>query len=40
LLKHWLQAKGAKPSEAIEIRSLMDDLVRTQDLLKQKVLSL
>ena len=40
LLKHWLQAKGAKPSEAIEIRSLMDDLVRTQDLLRRKVLSL
>ena len=40
LLKHWLQAKGAKPSEAIEIRSLMDDLARTQDLLRRKVLSL
>ena len=33
-------SEGAKPSEAIEIRSLMDDLVRTQDLLRRKVLSL
>ena len=40
LLKHWLQAKGAKPSEVIEIRSLMDDLVQTQKLLRKKVLSL
>ena len=40
LLKHWLQAKGAKPSEVIEIRTLMDDLVQTQKLLRKKVLSL
>ena len=40
LLKHWLQAKGAKPSEIIEIRALMDDLVQTQALLRKKVLAL
>lgn len=40
LLKHWLQAKGAKPEVAIEIRALLDALGRTQDALRQRVLAL
>ena len=40
LLKHWLQAKGAKPAQAIQINSLLDDLQRTHHLLREKVLAL
>lgn len=40
LLKHWLQAKGAKPEVAIQINSLLDDLQRTQKMLREKVLAL
>ena len=40
LLKHWLQAKGAKPAQAIQINSLLDDLQRTNRLLRDKILAL
>jgi hypothetical protein len=40
LLKHWLQAKGAKAPEVVEIRSLLEELAKTQALLREKVKSL
>lgn len=40
LLKHWLQAKGASPQTAINIRQVLRDIEASRDALRAVILAL